>query len=134
MRRLIVAALLVVVAGFILQATPAKAVEVLSPVCNGAIKENNNIKDSTVCKSDASKSSDNPLVGPNGVITRVIQIFSLVIGVVAIFAIIISGLRLIISAGDSNAVAKARRSILYALVGLLVVGFAQVIVSFVLSR
>lgn len=110
------------------------AVDVLGPVCDSGITSSGNIDQSTVCRSDASSSTNNPLVGPDGIITRITQIFALVIGVFAVFAIIISGLRLILSAGDSNAVTKSRNAILYAVVGLLVVVFAQIIVSFVLSR
>ncbi|HSX27578.1 MAG TPA: hypothetical protein VLG25_02250 [Patescibacteria group bacterium] len=63
-----------------------------------------------------------------------INIFSVVIGVIAVIMIIIGGLRYITSAGDSNAVSGAKNTLLYAIVGLVVVALAQVIVRFVLAK
>ncbi len=47
--------------------------------------------------------------------------------------IIINGLRFITSGGDSNAVSSAKKGILYAIVGLVIVALAQFIVRFVLN-
>ena len=65
---------------------------------------------------------------------RIVNIFSLVVGVVSVVMIIIGGFRYIVSNGDSNAVTGAKNSILYAVVGLVIVLFAQVIVRFVLTE
>jgi hypothetical protein len=48
--------------------------------------------------------------------------------------VIIGGFRYIVSNGDSNGVSGAKNTILYAIVGLVIVLFAQVIVRFVLTR
>ena len=48
--------------------------------------------------------------------------------------IIIGGLRYITSGGDSGNVTGAKNTILYAVVGLIVVALAQVIVRFVVNR
>jgi hypothetical protein len=75
---------------------------------------------------------------PNGsvnrIITTVINIFSLIVGVVSVIMIIIGGLRYITSGGDSGNVTNAKNTILYAIVGLVIVALAQVIVHFVLNR
>lgn len=70
----------------------------------------------------------------NNVIAKVINIFSFVVGVVAVIMIIIGGIRFVISGGDSNNVTAARNTILYAIVGLVIVALAQIIVRFVINK
>jgi len=69
-----------------------------------------------------------------GLITNIINVFSAIVGSVAVIMIIIGGFRYITSAGDSNSVGGAKNTILYAIVGLIIVVFAQIIVRFVLQR
>lgn len=68
------------------------------------------------------------------IVTQVINILSLAVGVVAVVMIIVGGLRYITSGGDSGNVTGAKNTILYAVVGLIVVALAQVIVRFVVNR
>lgn len=68
------------------------------------------------------------------IITKVINIFSILIGSVSVIMIIIGGFRYIISGGDQNSVTAAKNTIMYAIIGLVVVLFSQVIVKFVLSN
>lgn len=70
----------------------------------------------------------------NNIIATVINIFSLVVGVISVIMIIIGGLKYITSGGDSGNVSGAKNTILYAIVGLVVVALAQIIVQFVLNR
>ena len=70
----------------------------------------------------------------NDLIATVINIFSLVVGIVAVIMIIIGGLKYITSSGDSNNVTSAKNTILYAIIGLVVVALAQFIVKFVLQK
>lgn len=70
----------------------------------------------------------------NGLIKLVINLFSIVVGVVSVIMIIIGGLKYITSAGDSNNVTSAKNTILYAIIGLVVVALAQFIVQFVLAK
>ena len=70
----------------------------------------------------------------NDILTTVINIFSLVVGVVSVIMIIVGGLKYITSGGDSGNVSGAKNTILYAIVGLVIVALAQVIVRFVLTR
>jgi hypothetical protein len=70
----------------------------------------------------------------NNMITTVINIFSLVVGVISVIMIIIGGLKYITSGGDSGNVSGAKNTILYAIIGLVVVALAQVIVLFVLEE
>lgn len=70
----------------------------------------------------------------NGLITNVVNILSVIVGIVAVIMIIASGLKFITSGGESSAVASAKKTIMYALVGLIVVGLAQIIVHFVVGH
>lgn len=72
--------------------------------------------------------------GFNDIIITIINILSVVVGAISVIMIIVGGLRYIISAGDSNGVQGAKNTILYALVGLVIVLFSQVIVRFVLVQ
>jgi hypothetical protein len=48
--------------------------------------------------------------------------------------IIIGGFRYITAGGDSNNVSAAKNTIIYAIIGLVIVAFAQIIVQFVLNK
>jgi hypothetical protein len=68
------------------------------------------------------------------VIKRSINVFSAIIGIVAVVMIMVGGLKYITSQGDATSTASAKNTILYAAIGLVVVALAQVIVRFVLDR
>lgn len=89
---------------------------------------------SDFCKNVDSEKNTNRIMGPTGIITKITQAVVYLSGALALIMVIIGGLRYILSAGDSNAVSGAKNTILYALVGVVVAMFAQVMVSFVLSR
>lgn len=87
-----------------------------------------NLTDSS-CQTSTTQTSD-----LQGLLNTVINIFSLVVGVIAVVMIIVGGLRYITSGGDSGKVSAAKTTIIYALVGLVIVALAQLIVHFVLSQ
>ncbi len=64
----------------------------------------------------------------------IIDIFSLIVGIVSVIMIIIAGLRYITSGGEAQNVTNAKNTILYAIVGLVIVIFAQTIVKFVITK
>lgn len=68
------------------------------------------------------------------IVSQVINLLSLAVGVVAVIMIIVGGFKYITSGGDSGNVTGAKNTILYAVVGLIVVALAQVIVRFVVDR
>ena len=70
----------------------------------------------------------------DGIIKLVINVFSLIVGVVSVIMIIIGGLKYITSGGDSSNITGAKNTILYAIIGLVVVALAQVVVKFVLEK
>jgi hypothetical protein len=70
----------------------------------------------------------------NRLIKNVINVFSLVVGVVAVIMIIVGGFRYITSGGSDSSVSGAKNTILYAIIGLVIVALAQIIVRFVLTK
>jgi uncharacterized membrane protein YidH (DUF202 family) len=66
-------------------------------------------------------------------ITTAINIFSIVVGIIAVIMIIIGGVKYITSGGDAGNVTGAKNTILYAIIGLVVVALSQIIVQFVLG-
>ena len=68
------------------------------------------------------------------VIKTALNIFSVVIGLLAVVMIMVAGLRFITAGGESGKVAGARSAILYAIIGLVIVVFAQAVVFFVLKN
>lgn len=65
-------------------------------------------------------------------IARVIQVMSAIAGIASVIMIIIAGFRFVTANGDANTVAAARRTMAYALVGVVIVAISQTIVWFVL--
>jgi hypothetical protein len=100
--------------------TPVGAQSAQSEICNGLGQT-----------GGSCGGSGTPI---NHAIAAAINILSLVGGVAAVIMLIIGGLRFITSSGDSSNVASARSTIIYALVGLIIVALAQFIVHFVLAK
>lgn len=69
----------------------------------------------------------------NGALTTTINVLSFIVGVASVIMIIVGGFRYVTSGGDANAAKSARGTILYAVVGLVVVLVSQAIVQFVLG-
>jgi cytochrome bd-type quinol oxidase subunit 2 len=72
--------------------------------------------------------------GINTIITNIINIFSIIVGIVSVIMIIYGGFRYVTSGGDSGNVSSAKNTIIYAVIGLVVVALAQFIVQFVLEK
>jgi hypothetical protein len=66
-------------------------------------------------------------------VRRVINIFSIVVGILAVIMIIISGFKFITAGGDSGSITSAKHTLVYAIVGLVVAALAQFIVQFVIK-
>jgi hypothetical protein len=77
-----------------------------------------------------AKSSSKTL---NNTLKVIIGGISLVVGVIAVIMLFIGGLKYITSTGDAAKVTSAKDTILYAIIGLVVVALAQVIVRFTLK-
>ena len=62
-----------------------------------------------------------------------VNIMLFAIGILAVIMIIWGGIRYVLSGGDSGAVSSAKKTILYAVVGLIVAILAYAIVNFVIT-
>jgi cytochrome bd-type quinol oxidase subunit 2 len=67
-------------------------------------------------------------------VKNILNVFSWVVGIVAVIMIIIAGFRYIVSGGESGGVTGAKNAILFAIVGIVIVAIAQIIVQFVLTK
>jgi len=72
--------------------------------------------------------------GFSNLLRRIINILSVIIGVIAVIMPIVGGFRYITSGGKQESVTAAKNTILYAIIGLVIVALAQIIVRFVLSN
>lgn len=118
--------------GFMLPAlvpAVASAQEVNQNLCDGANFNFSGGEGSTCQPGDSGAGAQ-----VDGIVTTIINVISLVVGVVSVIMIIIGGLRYITSNGDSGNVTNAKNTILYAIIGLVVVALAQLIVRFVIER
>ena len=63
-----------------------------------------------------------------------IEVLSIVVGIAAVVMIIVAGARYVTSAGNDEAVKKAKSTLLYAIAGLIIVALAQIVARFVLKQ
>ena len=123
----VLAGMVLVFSLLFVQAVPALAQTspaITEGLCAGA---NLDVNDPTCRSDDATQKLNN-------LIRKVINLLSLVVGVVAVIMIIIGGLRYITSGGSDTGVTSAKNTILYAIIGLIIVALAQLLVRFVLRQ
>ena len=65
-------------------------------------------------------------------LATVINLLSLIVGIIAVIVIIVAGLSYVTSGGDDGKVSNAKKMIINAAIGLVIVAFAQIIVRFVI--
>ncbi|MBX4190707.1 pilin [Candidatus Saccharibacteria bacterium] len=113
-------------------ATPAFAQDAQEQINNG------------LCAGSNLQLTDNPgqcqitkrdAIGKlNHIVHTIINLLTAIVGIVAVIMIIIGGFRYITSGGNDTSVTAAKNTILYAIIGLVVVALAQVLVRFTLSK
>lgn len=115
---------IVAIAPLSLIAIPAYAYEpVPTDVCAQA-------PDNPACKAGDA----DPILGNDGIIINVANYIAWFAGAIAVIMIIFAAFRFVKSSGDSAKVTAARETIIYALVGLVVIVLARVITGFVISK
>lgn len=93
-----------------------------------------------VCEGLGSISSGNnncgnaPGPSVNKIVTVVVNLISIVAGVIAVIMIIVAGFNYITSSGDPTKISHAKDSLIYAMIGLVIVALAQFIVQYALAR
>lgn len=68
------------------------------------------------------------------VVGTVVDIFSWIVGLLAVIMIVLAGFKFVTAGGDSSKIASAKSNIIYALVGVAAVAAAQTLVVFVFGR
>lgn len=124
----VVAAMMLVAVPVVAISTPVSAAELVDCVGQGAELDGD--------LTGECKPGDSTTGGANitDLITTIVNVISIIVGVIAVIMIIFGGLKYITSGGDSNKITAAKNTIMYALIGLVVVALAQFIVRFVLSK
>jgi hypothetical protein len=74
------------------------------------------------------------VVAGDGALNTGFNILFSVLGAIAFLLLVVAGLRFVMSRGEPSKIADARRQILYAALGLVVIAVAAAIVNFVLNR
>ena len=108
----------------------------LNSICNdsavtGSNGAGSNVGSSAYCKDQAKPQATNPVLGT---LNLVINILTGIAGLVAVIMIIISGLQMVSSNGNPERISHARNTILYALIGLVIVALARIIILFIMNK
>lgn len=85
---------------------------------------------SAACQTNGS----DPLTGANGTLTKVTKLIGYFAGVCSILLIVISAIMYVTSEGDSGKIQSAKMTLIYAVVGLIIVGVSQSLIVFVLRN
>ena len=91
--------------------------------------------DSSVCQDnkEAKANPFNPISGKDGVLFTAVRILSSLVGVISVIMILFGSIKYITAGGEANSVASAKRTIIYALVGVLVAALAQGLIIFIVN-
>jgi len=100
---------------------PVASVSAIDPL--GDICSDN--PDSEVCKSKGDSATE--LIG------TLVNVLLFVVGAIATVMIIVAGIFYVISSGDAGKVAKAKNTLTYSIVGLVVAFLAYAIINWVLK-
>ncbi len=109
-------------------ATTFAGADIKGGLCQGATNLEFSGTNSAACDANADEGQLNDLI------RRVINIVSVIVAIVAVIMIIVGGFKYIASGGDSTKVTSAKNTILYAIIGLVIVALAQFVVKFVLNQ
>ncbi|HTE22565.1 MAG TPA: hypothetical protein VK674_06000 [Candidatus Limnocylindria bacterium] len=100
----------------------AVSAQTVTDVCQGVASAGGS------CTETGASTTVNSIVGLG------VNILSVIVGIVSVVMIIIGGFKYVTSGGESASIQSAKNTILYAIVGLVIVAMAQIITGFVLDR
>jgi len=123
----LVATLAVAVMG--ISALPVSAAQVLCP--NGTKAPSNDLTRCTDISNTDNGNNNNDLMKT---LNTIINVVIGVIGFVAVVIIIVGGVQYTLSAGDAAKVTKAKNTIMYGIIGLVIAMLAFAIVNFILTN
>ncbi|MCL4358014.1 pilin [Patescibacteria group bacterium] len=109
-------------------------ITVYADSCGNALQSGINTGTSTggvsVCSTGSSASLADTV---KNIAKLAINILSIIVGAAAVIMLIYGAFKYITSGGESNSVSSAKNTLLYAIIGLVIVFLAQVIVHLVLN-
>ena len=123
----------VIVAVLALAVVPALAFTVPAHAAESPIQKSLKCG-SNLVTDDSDCSTDQGTTNVNSLIKQAINFFSAIVGIVSVVMIIYGGFKYVTSGGDSGNVTGAKNTIIYAVIGLIIVAMAQFIVQFVLDK
>ena len=101
---------------------------------SGALSTQQAIQCGTNGAAGTNQDSSTAASNVDTTITNLLNLLSTAVGIVSVVMIVVGGFRYITSSGEQEKVKSAKNTILYALIGLVVVALAQIIVKFVLNK
>jgi amino acid transporter len=108
----------------------ADTVEIRQAACAGSNITITTNPDNDSCK----KIEDQSETAATRIAKTVVNVLTTIVGLLAVIMIIYAGFRYVSSGGSDEAVKGAKNTIIYAIIGLVVVALAQIIVHFVLAK
>ena len=128
LRTFIIVASLVLV--FILAgAHKISAFDALGNTCDSSDNSQSGIRANNSAVCSEKNSPGQSATSTQDTINKITNIMAVVAGIMAVVYILISGLSMIMSTGDSAKLQKARESIIYAAVGIVIIALARVIIA-----
>lgn len=97
----------------------------------GSLRAGESVKSLAECNLDKEQADENTLMKT---VQTIINVVLGVLGIVTVAVIIIGGFQYVTSTGDVSKVTKAKNTIMYGVIGLIIALLAFAIVNFVLSN
>ena len=119
--------LFIMAAPLAISTTVSAQVDIPGNVCTGTKGNLTGSPDATSCTGTGVSTFDK-------YVKFALNFLSIIVGLAAVIMIIVAGLRYVTSSGKEEGVKTAKNTILYAIIGLVVVALAQIIVRFTLSK
>ena len=86
----------------------------------------------TICKSALSPSLTNPVTGVNGVLNKVSNFIAILAGIASVIIIFLAGFMFVTSGGNPEKIKKAKSTIIYTVIGIVIIVFAKIIIRYVI--
>ncbi len=106
----------------------AAATAPAEPTCDGSLS----LQQGANCSKGTDQQTD--LFGDTGVFRTITNVLLFLVGAIAVIMLIIGGIRYTISGGDKSQVESAKNTIMYSIIGIIVVILAYAIVNFVIDN
>lgn len=108
----------------------ARAFNLFQTACNDSVSQA-----SPACQQAASEGGkNNRVTGTKSVINTAVNIIALITGIAAVIMIIVGGFTMVTSAGNPESVTAARRRVIAAVIGLVIVALSWTIVSYIVNN